>query len=348
MELARDLGVTPATVTYAVKRLLAAGLVVETGHARSTGGKRASLLRLNNRARWSVGCTLEEDRLSVVAVDRSGALRSQLTMRLAGTGGPAEVSAAFPRALATMKPGRGGLSTTGVGLALPALGSGRGEETAAHLEESLGVAVVSAPVPVCAALGSSWSGELAEQGLSGAVHLAAGTGITLLLDGRPLPTPVPGTLDHALAGPATMGPAGSPASAAGLAAAAREAGWSPGDGETPERPEREAVRIAVAAAAGDPLARELVEAASTALAESVWTVAGAVGLEEMVVTGAWPQAAPGLVHLAADRHLAPRREATGRSLRLVVSQVLPHPEAVGAAVLALQTFLEPRLARADP
>lgn len=88
MELARDLGVTPATVTYAVKRLLAAGLVVETGHARSTGGKRASLLRLNNRARWSVGCTLEEDRLSVVAVDRSGALRCSSRCGSRGPGGP--------------------------------------------------------------------------------------------------------------------------------------------------------------------------------------------------------------------------------------------------------------------
>src|SRR5699024_4692482 len=50
VEISRELGVTPATVTYAVKRLLAEGLLVESGFARSNGGKRASLLRLNDQA----------------------------------------------------------------------------------------------------------------------------------------------------------------------------------------------------------------------------------------------------------------------------------------------------------
>src|SRR5690625_7815511 len=72
VDLARELGVTPATVTYAVKRLLAAELLVESGFASSRGGKRAALLRLNDQARWAIGCTIDTDRLSLVGVDKIG------------------------------------------------------------------------------------------------------------------------------------------------------------------------------------------------------------------------------------------------------------------------------------
>src|SRR5690625_1062568 len=92
VEISRELGVTPATVTYAVKRLLAAELLVESGFASSRGGKRASLLRLNDQARWAIGCTVDTDRLSLVGVDMSGALRSRIALPLAAAADAAEVS----------------------------------------------------------------------------------------------------------------------------------------------------------------------------------------------------------------------------------------------------------------
>lgn len=64
-------------------------------------------------------------------------------------------------------------------------------------------------------------------------------------------------------------------------------------------------------------------------------LSSAVGLDTLVLAGSPVQAAPA-IYLDAARQCFGDDPGT----HVVVSQVQPHPCAVGAAVLALQTFLE--------
>ncbi|MGP9537276.1 ROK family transcriptional regulator [Brachybacterium sp. AOP43-C2-M15] len=354
VEISRELGVTPATVTYAVKRLLAAGLVVEAGHARSNGGKRASLLRLNDRARWAIGCTIGSDRVSVVAVDMTGALRSRAVVPLGAGAEAGDVAHVLDRALSMMEQDRELPTTTGIGFALPQGGAGSTARLYSALSESLPHPTVSAASPLCAALGSFWSGEQPEAGLTATVHVEEGIGLALLRDGAPLlraGTVARSTMDHLC-----VDPAGPPCRCGGRGclhqysssrAIARAAELREGLAErlglalTEASTESDAVLVAVAAAQGDELAQEALEPALTALAQASWGLASALAVDTVVFSGAALQAAAGLVREALAEHFASRSAATGHAIDVRVSQVQPHPGSVGAAVLALQTFMDP-------
>lgn len=378
VEISRELGVTPATVTYAVKRLLAAELLVESGFARSKGGKRASLLRVNDQARWAIGCTLDTDRLSLVGVDMTGALRSRIALPLTTSADAAEVTDTLDRALSMMEPHPGTRSTTGIGFAIPygrggsrqhgrdgmqgqGQGPAGGQELLHEVTGALDLPSISASTPTCAALGSFWSGEQPESGLCATVHMDAGLGMSILQDGRPL-QPASGsaaTLDHV-----SIDPDGPPcdcggsgclhqyASSEALIAAASRAGSLARDlglGLTAASRSSDAVLIALAAARGESRAGEVFEAAISALAQAVWSATSALGIEAIVLSGPGVQAAPVLVGETMDRLLSARARNIGADVTVSVSQVQPHPCAVGAAVLALQTFMTPgRASRGTP
>ncbi|WP_422116205.1 ROK family protein [Brachybacterium sp. UNK5269] len=352
VEISRELGVTPATVTYAVKRLMAAGLVVESGLADSTGGKRASLLRLNDRARWAIGCTIDADRLSVVAVDMTGALRSRAVLPLDPAAGPDAVAVVLDQALSMMERDGTLATTTGIGFALP---TGRGDgasDLVSTLSSRLPHPTVSGSCALCAALGSFWSGEQPEQGLTATVHVDAGFGAVLLQDGQPLRSGEGSTMDHVCVDPA--GPpchcggsgclhqyASSRAlvdAAAGVEGLAEQLGLA----LTERTVDSDAVLIAMAAAHGDQRAGEILHGALIALAQAAWGLASSLGVDTLVFSGATLQAASGVVRETIGEHIAVRAAATGQMIRVQVSQVQPHPGAVGAAVLALQTFMDPR------
>lgn len=57
VELTRVSGLTGATVSTVVRKLIDDGLVLEVGRAESTGGKPRMLLELDPFARYAVGCT---------------------------------------------------------------------------------------------------------------------------------------------------------------------------------------------------------------------------------------------------------------------------------------------------
>lgn len=69
----------------------------------------------------------------------------------------------------------------------------------------------------------------------------------------------------------------------------------------------------------------------------------------MVLSGPGVQVAPVLVEEVMDELLTARARNLGGEMTVAVSQVQPHPCAVGAAVLALQTFMTPgRASRSGP
>jgi len=361
VEISRELGVTPATVTYAVKRLLAAELLVESGFASSRGGKRASLLRLNDQARWAIGCTVDTDRLSLVGVDMSGALRSRIALPLAAAADAAEVSATLDRALSMVDPHPEARSSTGIGFAIPYRLGVDGHQLLREITVGLEIPSITASAPTCAALGSFWSGEQPERGLNATVHMDAGLGLSILQDGRPL-QPAAGngaTLDHVVIDPdgpvCECGGAGclhQYASTEAIIRAALRTGSLAEDlglSLTAASRSSDAVLIALAAAGGEPRAREVFQGAVAALAQAVWSATSALGIETIVMSGPAVQAAPVLVGETVDRLLSARARNIGAEISVSVSQVQPHPCAVGAAALALQTFMTPgRAPRSEP
>src|SRR4051794_11146438 len=72
VQLAATSGLTPPTISEAVRDLMADGLVVEVGRGASTGGKPPTLLQLNPSARYSVGVLLERNTCVAVVVDLTG------------------------------------------------------------------------------------------------------------------------------------------------------------------------------------------------------------------------------------------------------------------------------------
>jgi predicted NBD/HSP70 family sugar kinase len=71
--LARRSALAEATISKIVKELITAGLVVESGFAESTGGKRPVLLRLNDVGVYALGVTMDFHRCVVVLCGLDGA-----------------------------------------------------------------------------------------------------------------------------------------------------------------------------------------------------------------------------------------------------------------------------------
>jgi predicted NBD/HSP70 family sugar kinase len=77
-EIARDTGLTPATVTNIVSLLLAQGLVLETGRRSHERGQPAVELDVAQDAAFSVGLHLDRDLISGVLVDLKGKIHASL------------------------------------------------------------------------------------------------------------------------------------------------------------------------------------------------------------------------------------------------------------------------------
>ena len=71
-ELVQQTGLTAPTVSDITKRFMHKGLIVESGIAKSTGGRRAVTFRLNPEARYSVGLDVENGHVGVQILDFTG------------------------------------------------------------------------------------------------------------------------------------------------------------------------------------------------------------------------------------------------------------------------------------
>ncbi|WP_354644191.1 ROK family protein [Kitasatospora camelliae] len=202
-ELAARTGLTPQAIGKITARLLAEGTVEEAGHAASTGGKPATLLRLRPEAGCAVGVHLDRDELSVVLVDLAGATRHRHTE----TVDPAITPAGAVRLVADRV--RGALAAAPAGARLLGVGVGcRGplDHTAGVLHwfaaATPGASALWADFPLREALAAELDGlpvvvdkdtntaALAETALLprpggglAYIHLAGGLGAGLLLGG---------------------------------------------------------------------------------------------------------------------------------------------------------------------
>ena len=74
VELTRATGLTAATISTVVRRLIDDGLVLEVGRAESTGGKPRMLLQLDPSARYAVGVHLDHAGITYVIANLGGAI----------------------------------------------------------------------------------------------------------------------------------------------------------------------------------------------------------------------------------------------------------------------------------
>ena len=95
VDLARQSGLNPGTVTNIVDELIAAGLVTETGHGPSRVGRRPVNLEINQRARYAIGVDIARDAIGGALIDLSGGA----VARRRGADGPWPTGAAVVAAV---------------------------------------------------------------------------------------------------------------------------------------------------------------------------------------------------------------------------------------------------------
>lgn len=200
VELAEWTGLTGASISHAIRDMLADDLVVELGQSTSTGGKPRTMLGINAVARYALGVTLDRERLVHVVADLAGHLVASVTTAGAADHVPdavAERIAAEAVALlqdAGVDPAR----VVGMGVAAPgpldaAAGRLLGDTPSAawkgyalgpRLEDLLRLPVVVDNDATCAAFGEFWasSGQETEPVVA-SVHMADDVGMGILVDG---------------------------------------------------------------------------------------------------------------------------------------------------------------------
>lgn len=94
-EIARVTHLTRPTVSDVVAELMDEGLIEEIGHAPSTGGKRAILLRVDATSRCLIGLDLAREDFRGALIDLRGDIQHRVTLPLQGHDGDAALNLVY-------------------------------------------------------------------------------------------------------------------------------------------------------------------------------------------------------------------------------------------------------------
>ncbi|MCP2246108.1 ROK family protein [Lentzea aerocolonigenes] len=170
-------GLTGGTISTVVRGLIDEGLVAETGHAESTGGKRRVMLQLNHFARYAVGVHLDDARITYVLTNLGGAVVARISR--AGSGLVATMAGEVDALIDSVGVERDRILGLGLVSARPsALG-----EFAQALEEATGLPVVLDNDATAAAIGEHWSGGVGASATFAALYMGTGLGAGVVLGG---------------------------------------------------------------------------------------------------------------------------------------------------------------------
>ena len=197
-ELARRSALTEKTISVVVKSLMESGVVIESGFAQSTGGKRPVLLRLSDKQLYAVGVSLYLARCIIVVCGLDGTEVGRSEIRGSGTDEPASVlkriSASVTRLLQRKTIAKD--SIVGVCVAMGgrrAVPEGWQAETAfadiwepypveVELARLTGLSVIRENDANCAALGEFWTtGSSARDFVT--LYMAEGIGCGIVISG---------------------------------------------------------------------------------------------------------------------------------------------------------------------
>jgi len=364
VELTRVSGLTGATVSTVVRRLIDDGLVVEVGRAESTGGKPRMLLELDPYARFAVGVHLDHAGITYVIANLGGAIVARWRRPGAGADDPrdvvariaAEIRATVARigvdperilGLGMVSPGPIAIST-GMTLTPPLMKAWTEFPLADALEDAVGLPVLLDNDATAAAIGEYWSGGVPTGSAFAALYMGTGIGAGILVDGTVYrgSSSNAGEVGHIcvdIDGPecwcGSRGCVEALAGPAAVVAQARDAGIDLAGRSVSE----DFAQIARAAARGEETAMALLQRSAKYLAVAAQTLANVLDVAHVVLTGPSFALAGSLYLPAIEERLAHTFFARGsHEVGVVISSNAPEAAAVGAAALVLQSELAPR------
>lgn len=366
VELTQATGLTAATISTVVRRLIDDGLVLEVGRAESTGGKPRMLLELDPLARYAVGVHLDHAGITYVIANLGGAIVARWKRPGAGSDDPREVvgriggeiAATVARVgvdparllgLGVVSPGPISAST-GMTLTPPVMQAWTEFPLAAALEDAVGLPVLLDNDATAAAIGEYWSGGIAAGAAFAALYMGTGIGSGIIVDGTVYrgSSSNAGEIGHIcvdLDGPdcwcGSVGCVEALAGPAAVVASARDAGVElPGRGVS-----EDFAVLARAAARGEELPMRILQRSARYVGVAAQTLANILDLELVVLTGPAFALAGSLYVPEVERRLGQSFFARGsHPVRVAISTNAPEAAAVGAAALVLQSELAPRQA----
>ncbi|MDW6059731.1 ROK family transcriptional regulator [Streptomyces sp. FXJ1.4098] len=198
VELADLTGLTNQTVSNVVRKLLDIGLVTESGHAPSNGGKRRTLLSPRPDGAYALGVHLDPDTAVIVLANLAGEVISSRRLRLTAPSDPADVVDRVARAALRLI-ARSEVDTSrllGLGIAAPGPIDGSAGAVVAppnlpgwgHVPlVEMFAAATGMPVALdndatAAAIGERWIGGKARAGSFLFVYLGTGIGAGIVLN----------------------------------------------------------------------------------------------------------------------------------------------------------------------
>ncbi|MCR6689323.1 ROK family transcriptional regulator [Cellulomonas sp.] len=366
VELTRVSGLTGATVSTVVRRLIDDGLVVEAGRAESTGGKPRMMLELDPYARFAVGVHLDHAGITYVVANLGGAIVARWRRPGAGSDDPrevveriaAEIRATVARigvdperilGLGVVSPGPIAAST-GMTLTPPVMQAWTEYPLAAALEDAVGLPVLLDNDATAAAIGEYWSGGVPTGTAFAALYMGTGIGAGIIVDGTVYrgSSSNAGEVGHIcvdLDGPpcwcGSTGCVEALAGPAAVVAQARDAGVELAGRSVSE----DFAQLARAAARGDETSMALLQRSARYLAVAAQTLSNVLDLAHVVLTGPSFALAGSLYLPVIEERLARSFFARGSHVvRVGISSNAPEAAAVGAAALVLQAELAPRRA----
>lgn len=197
--IAQVTGLTGATVSTVVRKLLDAHLVIEIGRAESTGGKPRVLLELNPTARYAVGVHLDHGAITYAVTNLAGAPVARLARPGPGNASPADVvirmadeinmlveSIGIARdkllGLGLVSPGPLS-SRAGMHLTPPFMRSWEDFPLDTQLADVAQLPVLLENDATAAAIGEYWSGGTQREESFAALYLGTGLGAGIVING---------------------------------------------------------------------------------------------------------------------------------------------------------------------
>lgn len=198
--LTQATGLTGATVSTVVRKLLDDGLVVEIGRAESTGGKRRVLLELNQSARFAIGAHLDHSGITYAVTNLAGAPVARLSRPGPGDADPALVLSRMAREIDLLITGIGLDRSTVLGLGLASPGPHTSANAmnrtppfmrpwldyplVAELESLIDLPVLLENDATASAIGEYWSGGTDSERTFASLYMGTGVGAGIVLDGN--------------------------------------------------------------------------------------------------------------------------------------------------------------------
>ncbi|WP_237728335.1 ROK family transcriptional regulator [Cellulomonas sp. APG4] len=299
VELSGIVGLTPAAITSIARRLIAEGLVTESGHSESTGGKRRVLLEINAASRYALGAQLTADSATIVVEGLGGAVVGRSRFRH-GVDGPAASTTRVAQAAAELLSSLGlrPESIVGFGVAVPGgldasrdvvldsrvLPEWAGFRLRNALEDAARVPVRLYNDGAAAAAGEAWGGAAGKDSRLLLIQMDRGIGGGIVLDGAPLGGRLgrPGEIGHVVVDPAGQlcRCGGRGCLEAVAAPAAVEQSYAALAGR------RLAMnRVAALALRNDPAALAAVQASADAMSQAVLGAANLLDLDHVILAG---------------------------------------------------------------